>query len=163
MNRFAFLFLVVMVQANAWAQTPTPKPAVHPSTVPANPAPAKPATTSSAIGQVPVGGIMDLMSAMIIPASESLFTANDNPTKSDADWQTLERNALILAESGNLLMISGRAKDRGEWMKLSRNLVNAATAAYKAAKSKDLAKLGDIGDDQIYPICDSCHKAYIKR
>ena len=42
-----------------------------------------------------------------------------------------------LAESGNLLMMRGRARDQGEWMKDAKALVDVGAAAYKAAKAKD--------------------------
>jgi hypothetical protein len=163
--------LVFLIALTAFAQTPASKSAKPPAVSPAKPAAAvkpdasaaKPAAPAAVPGPTPVGGVMDIMSAMTIPASEAIFAAGGDPPNNDMEWLTLQHNALILAESGNLLMIAGRAKDKGEWMTRARAMVNAGNAAYKAAQAKDLAKLGNIGDEQIYPICEACHKTYLKR
>lgn len=42
-------------------------------------------------------------------------------------------------------MIGGRAKDKGEWVKLSRALADAGMAAFKAADAKNPAALLDPG------------------
>jgi hypothetical protein len=106
----------------------------------------------------PVGTTIELMKAMVIPSSDVLFKTSEAP-KDDKEWAVVQNNALILAESGNLLMMTGRAKDAGEWMKDSKALVDAGTAAFKAAKAKDFNKLGDISDD-ILTACETCHKKY---
>ena len=43
-------------------------------------------------------------------------------------------------------------------MKSARNLRDTAEAAYKAAAAKDSAKLSEIADGKLYPICEGCHK-----
>jgi len=106
----------------------------------------------------PVGTSLELMKAMVIPASDVIFKISDAP-KDDKEWAVVQNNALILAESGNLLMMTGRAKDNAEWMKDSKALVDAGTAAFKAAKAKDFSKFGDISDD-ILTTCETCHKKY---
>jgi len=94
----------------------------------------------------------------VIPSSDVIFKTSDAP-KDDKGWASLQNNALILAESGNLLMMTGRAKDSMEWMKDSKLLVDVGTAAFNAAKAKDFTKLGDISDD-ILTACETCHKKY---
>jgi len=106
----------------------------------------------------PVGTTLEIMRAMVIPSSDVIFKTSDAP-KDDKGWASLQNNALILAESGNLLMMTGRAKDSMEWMKDSKLLVDVGTAAFNAAKAKDFTKLGDISDD-ILTACETCHKKY---
>ena len=71
----------------------------------------------------------------------------------------MRRSAVTLAESGNLLMLRGRARDQGDWMKDAKLLVAAGNAAYKAAQAKDgnaLAALAGTLDAS----CTTCHKQY---
>jgi hypothetical protein len=107
----------------------------------------------------PVGTNLQVMKAMVIPSSDVLFAISANAPKNDKEWTAVQNSALILAESGNLLMMTGRSKDNGEWMKDSKALVDAGNAAFKAANAKDLNKLGDISDD-ILAACETCHTKY---
>lgn len=84
----------------------------------------------------------------------------DDPPKDDQAWVTLRNNAVILAESGNLLMM--RPKDNGDWMKYSRMLVDAGAFAVKAAEAKDLSKFDEVAD-QATRACETCHDQYAKK
>ena len=55
---------------------------------------------------------------------------------------------MILAESGNLLMIGSRAKD-SVWMKTSLAMVEAGAAALKAAEAKDVDGITEAGNQII--------------
>lgn len=107
----------------------------------------------------PVGTTLQLMKAIVIPSSDVIFKIPSEAPKDDKEWAVVQNNALMLAESGNLLMMAGRSKDNGEWMKDSQALVAAGTAAFKAANAKDLNKLGDVSDD-ILAACETCHNKY---
>ena len=107
----------------------------------------------------PVASVLQLMEAMVVPSSEALFDAGDNPPKDDQGWVTLRNSAVILAESGNLLMM--RPKDNGDWMKYSRMLVDAGILAVKATEAKDLSKFDDVAD-QATKACEMCHNQYVK-
>jgi cytochrome c553 len=107
----------------------------------------------------PVGTTLQVMRAMVIPSSDVIFAISANPPKTDKEWAAVQNNALILAESGNLLMMAGRSQDNGEWMKDSKAMVDAGNAAFKAANAKDLNKLGDVSDD-ILTTCETCHNKY---
>ena len=73
----------------------------------------------------PVATISQIMVAITLPYSDALLYIQRNPPKDDRDWEALQMQALMLAESGNLLMIQGRAKNQGQWMKDARLLVEA--------------------------------------
>ena len=107
----------------------------------------------------PVGTTLQVMRAMVIPSSDVIFAISANAPKTAKEWTAVQNSALILAESGNLLMMAGRSKDNGEWMKDSKALVDAGNAAFKAANAKDLNKLGDVSDD-ILATCETCHNEY---
>ena len=99
------------------------------------------------------------MTAIIIPSSDVLFQVAGKAPTNDEEWATVERNALTLVESGNLLMIGDRAKDNGDWMKESQALVDVGMTAFKAAQAKNVEELTKIGD-QMYDVCESCHNKY---
>jgi len=107
----------------------------------------------------PVGTTLQVMRAMVIPSSDVIFAIPANPPKTDKEWAAVQNSALILAESGNLLMMAGRSKDNGEWAKDAKAMVDAGAAAFKAANAKDLNKLGDVSDD-ILATCETCHNKY---
>src|SRR5436853_4833229 len=44
--------------------------------------------------------------------------------RTDSEWTAVRNSAVTLAESGNLLMMSPRAKDAGAWMTLSQELID---------------------------------------
>ncbi len=107
----------------------------------------------------PVATVMQLHQAMIGPASDAVFNAGSQPPKDDKAWGEVLNQAIILAESGNLLMLGSRAKDQGDWMKMARALVDAGALAVKAAQEKNAAALNDAGD-RIESTCESCHQPY---
>jgi hypothetical protein len=64
-------------------------------------------------------------------------------------------------ETGNLLMMPGRARDRGMWMEQSRALIEAGAMAAKTAEAKNAHALLDAGHS-INLSCDGCHNRYMK-
>lgn len=110
----------------------------------------------------PVANVKKLMRAMIIPSSDALFNVARQAPKDDAEWAAVENSAVILGESGNLLMIGSRAKNTTVWMKTSRALVDAGAVALKAAEAKNLDALMDAGN-QIVDACERCHEKYWNR
>jgi hypothetical protein len=107
----------------------------------------------------PVATIRQLHDAMISPASDVIFDVGREAPKDDQAWALVRNSAVVLAESGNLLMLEGRARDKGEWMKLSRALGDAGAAALKAADARSTDALLAAGDE-IVPVCEGCHKPY---
>src|SRR6476620_8009548 len=71
----------------------------------------------------------------------------------------IERSALSLAESGNLLMMPGRARDQGDWIKDSKMLIDAGTKAFKAAKAKDMNAILAL-NEELVTSCTTCHRQY---
>ena len=119
---------------------------------------AKPAVAASQVK--PIATIGEIMQLMTIPLSNAVFEAGGEPPKDDKSWEEVRGKAIALAESGNLLMIGSRAKDRAAWMKFSRAQVDAAEAAAKAAAAKNGDQLS-AASDALYETCASCHKVYL--
>jgi hypothetical protein len=112
---------------------------------------------ATVIGQV--GTMSELMVKVIYPASDALFYITTRTPATEAEWNELQGKALIVAESGNILMMPGYARDRDQWMADSRLLRDAGAAAFAAAKKKDVAALEAL-NDQLYESCTSCHQHY---
>jgi hypothetical protein len=120
------------------------------------------ATKTAAPGQPPtrnVGSMSDLMVKIIYPASDALFYIESRTPKTDAEWTVLEGQALMVAESANLLMLPGRARDQKQWMADARLMLEAGAAAVKAAKTKNVDGIAALSD-QLMESCTSCHKNY---
>jgi len=96
---------------------------------------------------------------LITPASDAVFEASSNPPKDEKGWTAARNQALLLAEAGNLLMVGNRVRDNGNWVKMSRALVDAAALAATAAEKKDAQAL-EAAADPITVACMECHRPY---
>jgi len=108
---------------------------------------------------LPVATISEIMNAITLPYSDALLYIQRNPPQNDRDWETLQMQALMLAESGNLLMMKDRAKNQGEWMKDSRALVDAGLAAVKATRARDMQAVLAL-NEPIVNSCVTCHRKF---
>jgi hypothetical protein len=108
----------------------------------------------------PIADAKQLMYALVIPTSTIIFRVEVEAPKDNKEWEAVENAALAMAESGNLLMIPGRAKDNAEWMKRAEALVDVGVKAKKAAEAKDADAVIKIGYE-IYDVCAACHDQYM--
>jgi hypothetical protein len=107
----------------------------------------------------PIGNMSELMINIIYPTSDAIFYVDRNPPAKDVDWNNLSNQALMLAESGNLLMMPGRARAKGNWMSDCKMMIDAGAAAYKAAKAHDIEGVRAV-NDALYASCVTCHAEY---
>lgn len=107
----------------------------------------------------PASTMSELMVKIIYPASDAIFYITTREPKTEAEWVDLQGKALAVAESANLLMMPGRARDQDRWMQDAKLMLDAGRAAFRAAKAKDVAAL-DALSDQLYTSCTSCHQHY---
>jgi len=117
------------------------------------------AQRAPATGVRPVANVRELHDVMISPASDAVFAASSNEALDAKGWLTARNQAIVLAESGNLLMMGTRVRDNGNWMKMSRAMVDAAALAAAAAEKKD-AKALEAATDSITTACMECHRPY---
>jgi hypothetical protein len=107
----------------------------------------------------PIATVKQLHDILITPASDVVFHASvETPTTSKA-WLDAHDHALMLAEAGNLLMLGTRARDKDQWMKMSRALVDAAALAATATEKKDARAL-EAATDSVTVACEACHRPY---
>ena len=106
-----------------------------------------------------VGSMSDLMVKIIYPTSDALFYVESRTPTNDAEWNVFEGQMLMLAESANLLMMPGRARDQKQWMADAKLMLDAGALAVKAAKTKNVEAVSALSD-QLLESCTTCHKHY---
>ena len=107
-----------------------------------------------------VGTVRDVMIGIIEPSSGLVFDAASNTPQQPEQWTALENGALMLAESANLLVIGGRARNEAEWARRATALRETSETALKAARARDAAAI-ETASDEVYQTCGGCHKTYL--
>jgi hypothetical protein len=106
--------------------------------------------------------VLDPAADVIWDSVKSIITASGTKEikpETDEQWTAVRNAAATLTESGSMLMLDGRAKDRGEWVKMVKSLVTNAEQAMKAADAKSVEALFAAGGD-VYVSCRTCHQLY---
>ncbi len=113
--------------------------------------------------------VKELMVSVVDPAADVLWDSvgtviseegvDEWYPKTDEEWATVRNAAVTIMESGNLLMMEGRARDQGAWMDLSRAMIDAGAAALEAAAAKNPDAVFAVGET-VYVACDRCHGLY---
>jgi len=113
--------------------------------------------------------IPEIMTYVLEPASDTLWDSGGwvldasgyeelYPT-TDEGWAFVKAQAAVVAESGNLLALPGRAVDNDAWMIYSKGLYEAGLLAMQAADAQNEDDFFQAGA-QIYSVCTACHQAY---
>jgi hypothetical protein len=118
-----------------------------------------------------VAGIKLLMNSTVDPQSDILWDSvgtiltvdgeQEIRPQTDEEWTAVRNAAVVLAESGNLLMMERRAMDTGKWMDFSGSLIDSSEEALEAADARDPEALFEAGG-HIYEACLACHETYIQ-
>ncbi len=117
----------------------------------------------------PVADVQELMVSVLEPAAEAYWDAvgaviDENgvvefaPSTTE-EWDALRNAAFVIAESGNLLMMQGRALDQGPWADMSKDMIDAGRRALAAAEVRNEAAVFDAGAE-VYYACRDCHATY---
>jgi hypothetical protein len=111
-----------------------------------------------------------LMSWIIDPSATAIWNSvgtvtsdkgtEEHHPKTDEEWARYRNAAAMLIESGNLLMLDGRAQDQDQWMVTSRGMADAAAQVLEAAEAKDVDAYFDAGG-ALYEACTACHSKYL--
>ena len=130
------------------------------------------AAAPAAAATPPLATTKQIMQAIVSPTSTAIFqSVQTNVTvkgteeifpKTDEEWGLLGAQAAALGEAGHLLMAEGRAIDRGDWMKLSQGMIDAAQLTLQAVAKKnpeDVLAAGEI----VNTSCDNCHERYTRQ
>jgi cytochrome c556 len=120
----------------------------------------------------PIASVKQIMSAIVTPASAVVYQSvgtvisakgiEETAPKDDDEWAAVGSNAAALAEAGNLMMLEGRAVDRGDWIKMAQAMVDAAKTTLKAVEAKSADGVLAAGAE-LNMTCDNCHQRYSRQ
>jgi hypothetical protein len=115
----------------------------------------------------PIATIEQIMETTVEPVAYKVYDAaawengvQVGGPETDDDWRMIEANALMLAETGNLLLMGWRMKDQSGWVARTRAMMDAASEAAKAAAAKNTDAVF-IAGGKIHQACTACHLQYI--
>ncbi len=114
-------------------------------------------------------GVGMLMANMVDPAADLLWDAVGTvidetgethwEPETEEEWLQVRLGAMTIAETANLLMMDGRARDQGQWIEMSEAMADAAMVAFAAAEAEDADLIFDLGET-VYNTCNACHGLY---
>ena len=118
---------------------------------------------------VPVATIKQVMSGITMPAATAVYSAvgtvvnaegvKETAPQNDEEWAALASQAAALVESGNLLLMGNSVIDNGDWVTITRTMIEKGQLAIKAAEAHDKEGILDAGS-AINETCDACHEKY---
>ncbi len=127
------------------------------------------ASEGSSVPFTTVADTQQLMASILDPAAEVYWDAvgwiidasgtTEIRPGSLEEWEAVRNAAFMIAESGNLLMMDGRAVDEGAWMGMSQSMIDVGRRAIEAAEARDEQGVFDMGAE-IYFACTNCHAVY---
>jgi hypothetical protein len=114
--------------------------------------------------------VKSLMSWVIDPAADVVWGASGwvvteegerslAPTTEEG-WAEVRNAAALVVESGNLLMLPGRARDDGPWQQHAAQMIDVGKRALTAARAEDAQAVFDAGGE-LYVVCTACHARYL--
>jgi hypothetical protein len=117
----------------------------------------------------PVASVRQIMNGITGPAANVVYGAvsttvsaagtETKAPKNEQEWDAVGASAAALIESGNLLMIGNRNVDRGDWVAMSKAMMDAGNVALKATQARNADDLFASGE-AINNSCDACHAKY---
>ncbi|HEY7450807.1 MAG TPA: hypothetical protein VH702_21805 [Vicinamibacterales bacterium] len=117
-----------------------------------------------------IATLHEVMEGSVAPPAEVIWDSvstivdekgiHEHFPQNDVEWEIVEHAAIALAETSNLLMMEGRAKDTGNWLKYSQQLAETSMQAAEAARAKNTEQILETGE-KIYDVCTACHMQYI--
>jgi len=127
------------------------------------------AVDPAAASLTPVASVKQIMKGIVSPAATAVFNSvgttvsaqgtEEKAPQTDEEWEALGNSAAALIESGNLLLIGGRAVDKGDWVKQSQAMIEAGKATLKATQAKSAEQVLSSGE-AVNKSCDDCHRLY---
>ncbi|HEY3162003.1 MAG TPA: hypothetical protein VGJ78_23735 [Vicinamibacterales bacterium] len=131
---------------------------------------ATPAAAAAApVDTAPVATVKQIMIGITNPAAYVVYEAvgtkstatgiEEIAPQTDEDWQKVGSAGAAVVESGNLMLMGGRAIDKGDWVKMTRDMMEQGQAAMKAANAKNKDGIVEAGGN-LNTTCDNCHARY---
>ena len=117
----------------------------------------------------PVATIKQIMGGITGPSAAAVYNSvgtvisvegvKETAPQNDAEWAALANQAAALVESGNLLLVPGRAIDNGDWVTMTQDFIDKSKRAITAAEHKSTEEILSAGSE-INATCDNCHAKY---
>jgi len=132
---------------------------------------ARAATPAATAGPeiAPVATVKQIMIGITNPAAYVVYEAVGTKTtvkgteeiapQTEEDWAKVGSAAAAVVESGNLMLTGSRAIDKGDWVKMTRDMMAQGEKAMKAAADKSTDGIVGAGGD-LNTTCDNCHARY---
>jgi hypothetical protein len=128
-----------------------------------------PGPATADVRVVPVATVKQIMNGIVGPAADRLFGAvkytqsitgtEEKVPHTDEEWDAVGNDAAAVIESGNLILMNGRAIDRGDWARMSQAMIDAGKGLLKAAQARDPGQVMEAGGT-LNETCDACHGKY---
>ena len=115
----------------------------------------------------PMLTVKEIMNSIITPTTAVIWGAYE--LESESEWQDVRNAAISVIGAGNLLAMGGSAQGElllsndAEWQDFNSQMIEAARDVIAAVDEKDEEALFTIGNDNLYPPCESCHQRYQTR
>jgi hypothetical protein len=129
----------------------------------------EPATAADTPAYREVVDVAQLMAWILEPAADVIWDSagvvitidgeQDLAPTDEQGWVAVRDAAALVAESGNLLMMPGRARDADAWAGYARSMIDMGRRAMAAADARDADELFDAGG-ALYTVCVGCHRQY---
>ena len=117
----------------------------------------------------PTATIKDIMDSTVDPSADVLWESvativsaagtEERMPRTDEEWENVGNSAAALIESGNLLLMDGRAIDKGDWVKMSQAMIDAGKVTLQATQAKSTEGVLAAGE-VVNESCDNCHQKY---
>ena len=134
---------------------------------------ATPAAAAAAAPDVtPVATVKQIMIGITNPAAFVVYEAvgtkssakgiEEIAPQNDEEWAKVASAGAAVVESGNLMLMGNRAIDKGDWVKMTNDMIEQGKKAMKAADAKDKDGIVAAGGD-LNTTCDNCHARYSRQ
>ena len=153
----------------------------------AAPPPASASAAAIALGSQPLGNMAQIMRGVLFPSSNIIFSVQGQdpaapkpPYNPDAGgfnwadwgagiypgWEVVDYAAISIADVAPLLLLPRSCEngkpapvERGDWVKYTNELVDAARAVLKASQTRNQDNVSE-ATNQLADACLNCHVAY---
>jgi hypothetical protein len=108
--------------------------------------------------------VKQIMNGIITPSTATIWGAYDLQT--DEQWNEVAEAARAVIDAGALLESGGAGEgeaqlaEQEQWQEFNQQMVAAARRVLQAANAKEEGLLAMVGNDDLYPPCESCHQVY---
>ena len=121
------------------------------------------APQSSKNSQLP-STVRQIMNSIVTPTTAIIWGAYE--LEAESEWMDVKNAALSLIDAGALLNAEGlQGEERliaqeDAWKEFNAQMISAAEKVIEAVEAKDEERLFSVGNDLLYPPCESCHQEY---